>query len=107
MSVPNFNEFLFQDNFKKVQKYFQPRYVFYGKSFIHNDFQINALNILNLKKAFILKKDDIINYKFIENSVLHFCLKTDNDKENCIIKCLQLSFYYGLQYDYLKYESIM
>ena len=37
MSLPNFDEIIFEKNQERIKRYFQPRYILMGKSFSHLD----------------------------------------------------------------------
>jgi hypothetical protein len=48
MSLPNFDEIIFEKNKERIKRYFQPRYILMGKSFSHLDLQYDSTNILIL-----------------------------------------------------------
>jgi len=71
MSIFNFKELLFKNEAKILERYYQPRHIFKGKSFICLD-----QDEVNLKFNSKIKKSFKINAKsneiyFIENSIIH------------------------------------
>ena len=87
MSLPNFNEILLEQNTKRIERYFQPRYLFLGKSFLYSDFQYNPTCIHNLREAFIQEFENEKMYTFVENSPIYFSLMGDyiSSKHNIIV----------------------
>ena len=49
MSLPNFKEIFYESKSKRIERYFQPRAILKGKSFLSLDFENFTTNINNLR----------------------------------------------------------
>ncbi len=115
MSLPNFKEIFYELKSKRIERYFQPRSILNGKSFLSLDFENFTTNINNLRQALnfqVENTDSLIPY--LENSVLTQASINDQKyKKNefktilKIANMLHLKKFYGLQFEYLRFETIL